>query len=139
VTRNEWHRFRTVRAILRQDQRFLLVVHQGGLGLRRERWGLPGGRIEYGEDFAETARRELREELSIHIADLRPVGDYRYKGALHRIFGSEFDGRILAFDRSEIRRIGWHTIDEVGKLAAEGRLHAGFEDAAIRDFLERSG
>jgi len=139
MTRTEWHRFRTVRAILRQDERFLMVVHHGGFGLRRERWGLPGGRIEYGEDFVETARRELREELSIHVATLQAVGDYRYKGALHRIFGSDFDGRILEFDRSEIRRIGWHSLDEVSKLAQQGLLHAGFEDVAIRDFLKLGG
>jgi 8-oxo-dGTP pyrophosphatase MutT (NUDIX family) len=136
MSRDDRHRFRTVRAVLRQEDRFLLVVHHGGFGRQRERWGLPGGRIEYGEEFSETARRELREELSIHVADLRPVGDYRYKGSLHRIFGGDFDGRILEFDRSEIRKIGWHSLEEVSKLAGQSALHTGFEETAIRDYLK---
>jgi 8-oxo-dGTP pyrophosphatase MutT (NUDIX family) len=135
VSRTQSRKFRTVRAVLHQDDRFLLVVHHG-YAWRSERWGLPGGRIESGEDFADAARRELREELSIHVADLAHVGDYRYKGWLHRVYGSRFDGRILEFDRSELLRIGWHSLDEVSKLAAGGRLHTGFEHAAILDFLK---
>ena len=135
MTASDVRRYRTVRAVLRQRERFLLVVHHG-FAWSRERWGLPGGRIEVGEDFHETARRELHEELSIHVDSLDVVGDYRYKGALHRIFGGEFDGRILEFDRGELQRIGWHTLDEVSKLAERGRLHAGFEETAIRDFLK---
>lgn len=30
-------------------------------------WGLPGGKIDFGEPAAETARREIREELGIEI------------------------------------------------------------------------
>lgn len=131
-------RFRTVRAILRQQDRFLLVVHHG-FAWGRDRWGLPGGRIEHGEELHETARRELREELSIHVPDLTPVGDYRYKGSMHRVFGGDFDGRILEFDRSELARVGWHTLEEVSKLAGRGSLHGGFEEAAIRDFLRLRG
>jgi 8-oxo-dGTP pyrophosphatase MutT (NUDIX family) len=134
VSAPDAHRFRTVRAVLHQEDRFLLVVHHGARS-RGDRWGLPGGRIERGEDFTAAARRELREELSVHVADLAHVGDYRYKGFLHRIYGSHFDGRILEFDRNEIQRIGWHTLEEVAALATAGRLHAGFEEEAIRDFL----
>ena len=126
---------RTVRAILHQRDRFLLVVHNGFWG-RRERWGLPGGRIEHGEDYRETAERELEEELSIRVGALAHVGDYTYNGALHRVFGTDFDGAIVEFDRSEIERIEWHTLDEVAKLAADRALHTGFEETAIRDFLK---
>jgi 8-oxo-dGTP pyrophosphatase MutT (NUDIX family) len=126
---------RTVRAVLRQRDRFLLVVHHGSWG-RRERWGLPGGRIERGEDYRDTAERELEEELSIRVATLEPVGDYAYNGALHRVFGTDFDGTIVEFDRWEIDRIGWHTLDDVVKLAADRALHTGFEETAIRDFLK---
>jgi 8-oxo-dGTP pyrophosphatase MutT (NUDIX family) len=126
---------RTVRAVLRQRGRFLLVVHNGFWG-RRERWGLPGGRIERGEDYRETAERELDEELSIRVAALQQVGDYPYNGALHRVFGADFDGTIVDFDRSEIDRIGWHTLDEVAKLAEGRALHTRFEEIAIRDFIK---
>ncbi len=137
MSRTDWHRFRTVRCILKQGDRFLLVVHHGRFVFNR--WGLPGGRIEYGEDLIATARRELREELSVHVADLAEVGDYRYKGSLNRVYGCEFDGRILEFDRSELKKIGWHTLAEVVTLAERNTLHAGFEAQAIHDYLKLIG
>lgn len=34
-------------------------------------WGLPGGKIDFGEPAADTARREIAEELGIEIEILR--------------------------------------------------------------------
>ncbi|NJN51109.1 MAG: NUDIX hydrolase [Gammaproteobacteria bacterium] len=139
MSRPDWRAFRTVRCILRQDERFLLVVHHQRFPGGRPRWGLPGGRIERGEDLATTARRELREELSVQVADLAEVGDYRYKGALNRVYASEFSGRILSFDRSELKQIAWHSLDDVVQLAGRNALHAGFEANAIHDYLQQLG
>lgn len=100
---------------------------------------MPGGRVEHGEHFEETARREIREELRVTLGALYEVGDYRYKGAFHKVLGTEYQEPIIRFNRVEILKIGWHTIDEVAALCAEGKLHAGFEDAAIRDFVDLMG
>lgn len=139
MTPTDLRNFRTVRCILKQEDRFLLVVHHQRFPGGRTRWGLPGGRIERGEDLAMTARREMREELSVHLNDLDEVGDYRYKGALNRVFACEFAGKILSFDRSELRRIGWHSLEEVIDLADRNALHAGFEANAITDYLQKLG
>lgn len=45
--------------------RILLVRHRKG---SRQYWVLPGGRLEYGETFAECAVRELKEETGLEIA-----------------------------------------------------------------------
>lgn len=128
-------RFRTVRCIIRRDDRFLLVIHRGHRTMSRKAWGFPGGRIERHEEFEDTARREIREELSIDLGELRAVGDYRYKGALHRVLAADFDGNIIEFQRKELFKIGWKTLEEIAELAAEDRLHTGFEHEAIADFL----
>ena len=125
-------RFRTVRCILRRGDRFLLVVHRG---TGRRSWGLPGGRLEAREGFEEAARREIREELGIVLGALREVGDYRYKGFFHKVLGTDYDGSIVGFRRAELLKIGWHTLEEVAELARAGELHAGFEHAAIGDFV----
>ena len=35
------------------------------------KWGIPGGAMEPGESFEETARRELLEETGLHLKNLK--------------------------------------------------------------------
>src|SRR5215467_9180904 len=59
----------TVAAMLFDDKgRILLLEHV----FRADRgWGVPGGFVSYGEQPEEALRRELREEASIEIEDVR--------------------------------------------------------------------
>lgn len=81
---------------------FLIVTSPCGhiLALRREKggkrgWGLPGGKQEDGEDDAETARRETKEEtgLDVHVEDLLHVHDVN--GWQCAIFRGRIVGGIL--------------------------------------------
>jgi len=135
---SDHQRFKTARCILWSGERVLLAVHQSYMPLSRPRWGLPGGRIERGETAEQAARREVAEELGIALGDLTDCGDFRYKGASHRVFGTRFDGDVVSFDDEEIVRIGWHTLADVAALHRDGGLHAGFEYEAIHAFLRRT-
>lgn len=127
--------YRTARCILYSGERFLLAMHHSYLPISRGRWGLPGGRVEVGESAEQATRREISEELGIEIGELIDCGDYRYKGTLHKVFGTRYDGPIGTVDYNEIERIGWHRRDEVIELERRGKLHTGFELAAIDAFL----
>ena len=52
-------------------------------------WHTVAGRVEPGEDWAEAARRELREEASLD-AELRDLGAFSYEPAMEgRAFAAE--------------------------------------------------
>lgn len=56
--------FRVSVIIINDKEEILLVQHRKA---NRHYWVLPGGRIEYGEDFATCAVRELKEETNLDI------------------------------------------------------------------------
>lgn len=85
-------------AICLHDDHVVLV---GGDG---QRWGLPGGRPEPGEDWTAVLRREVLEEASAAVVDCRLLG---YSRAVC-LRGSE-QGLVLvrAHWRAEVRLLPW--------------------------------
>lgn len=48
---------------------FLMLKRQGSHG--EGTWSLPGGHLEFGESFEDTARRETMEETGLEIRNVR--------------------------------------------------------------------
>lgn len=61
-------------------------------------WDLPGGFIDPGETIEESMTREIKEELSIEITDLKyfcsTADIYLYDGFNHPTIGAIFTGRV---------------------------------------------
>jgi ribonuclease HI len=53
----------TVRAIIKQDQKVLLLRRSSGNELYRGLFELPGGKVEFGEDPRAAIQREIEEEV----------------------------------------------------------------------------
>ncbi|MEO5499348.1 MAG: NUDIX domain-containing protein [Candidatus Saccharimonadales bacterium] len=51
-----------------KDGKFLVLKRTGAHG--EGSWSLPGGHLEYGESFAQTAEREVIEETGLKIANV---------------------------------------------------------------------
>jgi 8-oxo-dGTP diphosphatase len=61
--------------ILEEDGKVLLI-RRGGDGPFAGEWALPGGHMDEGETFEETARREMKEETGLDVELQRLVGIY---------------------------------------------------------------
>ncbi len=52
-----------------KEGKFLMILRQGAHGSGS--WSVPGGWMEYGESFEETAIREVAEEVGLRIKNVR--------------------------------------------------------------------
>jgi 8-oxo-dGTP diphosphatase len=52
-----------------KNGKFLMLLRKGSHGSGD--WSLPGGHLEFGESFEDTARREVKEETDLEITNLR--------------------------------------------------------------------
>ncbi len=63
------------------------------------KWETPGGHVDPGEDFAEAAHRELREEANIVAGDMREIGHFKMNGNDSKTFVVEsFSGKVKDSD-----------------------------------------
>lgn len=92
---------------------------------------MPGGHVEWREQAVDAARRELYEELNIHLGALQSVGDYVYKQRLHAVFAAASDVSEFELDFSELAAVRWFSAAEVAHLRDFDQLHAGYEYDAI--------
>ena len=135
--------------LLDADERTLLFAHADEAGDRF--WCPPGGGMEPGETAAETARRELWEEVGLTGVDLVAEIGHRqglasWGGATYDIRERWFLGRaatgpittanFTADERESIRDHRWWTVAEL--RAATDRLVPG-NLAALVERLLRDG
>lgn len=72
-----------VAIFVRNGDEILLGYRRSNLG--KDTWGLPGGKLDFGEDLKECAKRELKEETNLDV----DVEDIYLKGITNAVFDNE--------------------------------------------------
>ena len=127
-----------VRCVIVFEQHYLLAQHRTRRPESIGKWGLLGGRLKAPEDPRAGLRREVFEELRVHLPYVVELGDWPRRDEIHRVFGCHIGQRVEWFERDEIVAIDWFRYDEVVQLAASGQLQTGFELAAITAFRSQA-
>ena len=112
-------------APLRTRSRILVVCGDEFLVVRayfgNGAWQLPGGGVGFGESAATAAIRELNEELSIYVSDVKnilPMTTYKECGLLMRyiVFLSVLQTKPLVTCNKEIYEAKWLPINNSLRL-----------------------
>jgi 8-oxo-dGTP diphosphatase len=119
-----------------KDGRFLMMQRQGAHGAGS--WSVPGGHIEFGESFAETAAREVMEETSMTIKNVRfgaVTNDYFKDEGKHYItvwMASDWaSGEATITEPDRCLQLAWSSFDDLPEplfLPWQGLLKSEFID-----------
>jgi len=119
-----------VRCLVEFEGRVLLIRNPYG----PMKWDLPGGGVHRGESPEAAARREVREEVGISLAELRPLGRYTgtefYDKDTVVCYYAPAPGAALKPRRAEVYEEGWfewgHLPEPLSREAAKviERYHA---------------
>jgi 8-oxo-dGTP pyrophosphatase MutT (NUDIX family) len=96
-----------VKCVLTDGDQVLLVRHTYG----RRHWDIPGGAVKRGEPPLQAARREMREELGIDVADWVSIGELLVRmnhrhDTLH-CFHVDLRAPAITIDRGELDEAHW--------------------------------
>lgn len=113
----------TMRGLLKQNNKFLILRRHPNSKTNADCWELPGGKVDPGEDFDKALIREFIEEtsLTIKIGDLLGAvqEDFPYKRTIAVIMHVEsISGEIIISD--EHTEWKWASIDEIKDLNLSG-------------------
>lgn len=100
---------------MHQQQKVLLGYKKRGFGAGK--WNGFGGKVEDGEQIFDAARREIKEEAGIEIADLDHLGiiNFQFRGnpeilEVHIFKAKKFNGEIKESDEMKPQ---WFDIQEI--------------------------
>ena len=86
------------------------------------KWEFPGGKVEYFENFLDTAVRELKEELNIKIDPIEAIGakDFINKKDGHfvaiLVLAKYISGDIKICEKDKCMNFAWVSFDEIKSI-----------------------
>ncbi|GEM_PF-858839 len=66
----------SVKAVIMNENKFLVL--RKSIHIREDRWDLPGGKVQYGEDPYQALKREVLEETALDVEIEKSLGLWHY-------------------------------------------------------------
>lgn len=110
--------------LIKKGGKILLMKRGQKVSHGRGEWALPGGHLEFGETFEESARREIKEEMGLKIGSLKFVGvfnvrDYLVQDQKHivaLIFATDWKGgQPQNLEPEKCEGMRWFGLDNLPK------------------------
>lgn len=120
-----WHRI--IKVVLMDPDGNILLQRRGDHVLSPGCWDFStAGHVDVGEDYMDSALRELQEEIGVEGISLREINRLKYEhadeeGRIFRRFAVTYLGEInhdyaFKIEPTEVAEIRWFTIDDAKKL-----------------------
>lgn len=100
-----------------KDGKFLMLQRKGAHGAGS--WSIPGGHIEFGESFEDTARREVEEETGLKVKNIRfgAVTNDHFKDENKHyitvwIVSDWASGKERVTEPDKCVNLGWYTFED---------------------------
>lgn len=128
------------KAIIRKDNKFLIMLRSPNAKYFPEHWDFPGGTLEADEDPFSGVERELLEETSLKIKALEVVGSYELDldnagKYTHRF--TLYSAQVLSGEvtlSNEHLKFQWATQDEIFHLKTEPYIQLYFNEREKKIF-----
>ena len=103
-----------ITAVLKDNK--ILLSHN--VAFRRNMHSLIAGFVEYGETLEECVRREISEEVSIQVRNIKYFGSqpWPFPNSLMIGFTAEYESGEVSVDRKEISEAGWYDVNNLPEL-----------------------
>ncbi|MBD3314041.1 NUDIX domain-containing protein [Candidatus Woesearchaeota archaeon] len=106
-----------VSVIIKKDDKYLLLQQARGRPFELK-WMPPSGAVEEGEELADAAKREVKEETGLEIENLEEAAMLKadYKADELHFFTADWKSGDMNPDIRELNKYGWFTKEEIKKL-----------------------
>jgi NAD+ diphosphatase len=101
--------------------------------MKRALYSVIAGYVEPGETLEDAVQREIKEEVSLEVNNIRYFGSqsWPFSNALMVAFTAEYKNGMVTPDMSEIGKAGWYSADSLPPIPPRGSISRKLIDAFV--------